>query len=654
MSQLSRLPTVEEARATITVFARSLDGALGQTLDSDAAASAALTIGRATVGRTLSDFEAHRAAFAADPARAIVERSQDDLQLGALLGRGGMGRVHEGEQRELRRRVAVKQMSGDEHDPERRAMRMSAFLREAWIGASLAHPNIVPIHALSAHEGTPALVMKRIEGVSWRSLLDDDDAARALGMEDRLRFHLEILIRVARALHFAHSRGIVHLDLKPDNVMVGDHGEVYLVDWGLAATVDEAGPAWLPKASDIDRTLGTPRYLAPEQTIGSGPHIGPRTDVFLLGALVHRIVTGGPPHRSESIAAVLFEALTCAPKQYGDDVPPRLVAILETAMARAPEDRFESAEDVREALEAFLRLRDADALVADALSRLDALDSARATHPDDALARRGEAECRIALEEARRLSPADPALPKALDRLHRGTFERALARGAWRQAAAALEHVREALPEDHVRVAAARERERAAASERRALRDLGAAQDILRHAATRSRTALFVGTGWALWFLFVARLRHAGVFELSHPLLVGNALGSMAVYGVVMFAVRDTLMRTIIDRRILFSLAVVFAGVCVLWSLAWIVDAPPLDALRFSNFAYLFFFLLTTLALYRRSWWMFLGLTPVLAASIADPNHTLEWQALYVALGAYGSAFLWWRDARSLRDHADA
>ncbi|MCA8968120.1 MAG: protein kinase, partial [Planctomycetes bacterium] len=147
--------------------------------------------------------------------------------------------------------------------------------------------------------------MKRVEGLPWRTLIDDDALAAEHGMRDRLAFHLDILGRVCRAVHFAHSRGILHLDLKPDNVMVGRHGEVYLLDWGVAASFRDDAEPWIPKTSDIKAILGTPAYLSPEQAAGLGVAMGPHTDVFLLGALAHRIVTGRPPYRGDTFEDVL-------------------------------------------------------------------------------------------------------------------------------------------------------------------------------------------------------------------------------------------------------------------------------------------------------------------------------------------------------------
>ncbi len=256
-----------------------------------------------TVGATRSVFEREFELSQEDPFAGLGDPDEGGVISGDVLGAGGMGVVHAGIQTALQRQVAVKRTLHREAGAGDEAF--LAFLREAWISAKLEHPNIIPVHALCSDRGDPQLVMKRVEGVAWRALLDDDALASEHGMRDRLAFHLAILGRVCRAVHFAHSRGIVHLDLKPDNVMVGRHGEVYLLDWGVAASFHEDADPWVPRTVDIRTVMGTPAYLSPEQAAALGGLIGPRTDVFLLGALIHRIVMGRPPHRGETMDVVM-------------------------------------------------------------------------------------------------------------------------------------------------------------------------------------------------------------------------------------------------------------------------------------------------------------------------------------------------------------
>jgi len=202
-----------------------------------------------------------------------------DIQVTGTLGEGGMGRVLLAEQRSLRREVALKTLK----DPAAETVYVDALVREGVVTGHLEHPNITPVHQLGVDaSGRPVLVMKRISGVAWSRLLADPEhqAWGTLGAkpDDRLRAHVEILLQVANALALAHSRGVLHRDVKPDNVMIGEFGEVYLVDWGVALELPgDAGPRHL---------VGTPQFLAPEMLDAQLP-LGPGTDVYLLGATLH-------------------------------------------------------------------------------------------------------------------------------------------------------------------------------------------------------------------------------------------------------------------------------------------------------------------------------------------------------------------------------
>ena len=196
-----------------------------------------------------------------------------DLVARGELGRGGMGVVLRAEQRSLERDVAVK--TTDVSDE--RAAR--ALVREGRLMGGLEHPSVVPVHALGmGAAGRPLLVMKRVEGVTWRTLLRDPEHEgwKPLlgGHQDRLRAHVEILAEVCRALAFAHDRGVVHRDVKPENVMIGGFGEVYLLDWGVALRLRD-------RETDAIALVGTPGYLAPEMISGNPEEVDARTDVYL-------------------------------------------------------------------------------------------------------------------------------------------------------------------------------------------------------------------------------------------------------------------------------------------------------------------------------------------------------------------------------------
>ena len=276
-----------------------------------------------------------------------------ELALGRKLGEGGMGVVRVARQMALGREVAVKtlrpQMRSD--DAQRR------MLAEAMVAGQLEHPDILPIYALGQDEaGAPLLVMKRVDGVSWRDVLDDDDHPLLEGAES-LAWHLDVLMRVCRAVHYAHARGILHRDLKTDNVMIGRYGEVYVLDWGLAVAMQDDGSGAIPLASAANDVVGTPSAMAPEMVSAKGSLLGPHTDVFLLGAMLNEILTGRPRHTGGELHVVLWAAFVCAPATYGGDVPAELAEVARTACAREPAERYESADALRRAIATFLEHR---------------------------------------------------------------------------------------------------------------------------------------------------------------------------------------------------------------------------------------------------------------------------------------------------------
>jgi tetratricopeptide (TPR) repeat protein len=204
-----------------------------------------------------------------------------------LIARGGMGQVYGGHDLTLDREVAIKTLL-----PGANAER---FVTEAKITARLPHPNIPPVHALGTlHDGTPWLAMKRIRGRTLAELLKERASQR-----DDISRYVQVFEQIAQAVGFAHSRGILHRDLKPLNVMVGEFGEVQVMDWGLAKDVTGRDPEALsetiPAEGDHTRVgaiLGTPGYMAPEQA--RGEVVDARADVFALGSILAAILTGKP------------------------------------------------------------------------------------------------------------------------------------------------------------------------------------------------------------------------------------------------------------------------------------------------------------------------------------------------------------------------
>jgi predicted Ser/Thr protein kinase len=272
-----------------------------------------------------------------------------------LLGRGGMGEVYAAEDLKLRRRVALKVLPADvAESPERRRR----FEREAQAVAALNHPGIVTIYSVEHERGTSFLTMELVEGRT----LDQSVPAGGLPLQDFLR----IAIQLADALHAAHERGILHRDLKPGNVMLTKDGRVKMLDFGLAKLAG-ATPAPVlqvqgPLTTSSGQIVGTLSYMAPEQA--EGRTVDCRADIFGLGVLFYELLVGVRPFGGESNVAVLTSLLRDTPRPIGElraDLPSQLAPIVDRCLEKNPTQRYQSAADLRNELEA-LRIRTTPAL----------------------------------------------------------------------------------------------------------------------------------------------------------------------------------------------------------------------------------------------------------------------------------------------------
>jgi len=232
------------------------------------------------------------------------------------LGHGGMGSIHRVFDRAILRTIAQKHL----HDSVRVLPGATArFLEEAQITGQLDHPNIVPVYDIGTNEegAVVSFSMKLVQGKTLKELIAQAHAAGLTGAH--IEALLQVFLKVCDAVAFAHSRGVVHRDLKPDNVMVGSHGQVYLMDWGVARlssgerpsdlTVDAAALGAVddpPSGRERSRAIvGTPAYMAPEQARGRLAEIGEHTDIFGLGAILYRILTNQAPFAAKSSEAAI-------------------------------------------------------------------------------------------------------------------------------------------------------------------------------------------------------------------------------------------------------------------------------------------------------------------------------------------------------------
>jgi WD40 repeat protein/serine/threonine protein kinase len=327
-----------------------------------------------------------------------------------ILGRvaqGGMGVIFKVWDGSLHRPLAMKVIRGQDHlkagsvTPIGRQL-LARFLREAEITGQLDHPGIVPVHEIGTDEhGRVYFTMRLVEGESLGAVLEKMNKGDATWTQTRV---VDVLVKICETLAFAHSRGVVHRDLKPANIMVGRFGETYVMDWGLAKVLpgkslpdperpalesllppipegdedglpeDDATPADLTTAGMV---LGTPAYMPPEQADGRHDELDERSDVYSVGAMLYRILTGQIPYAEASTArhsGEVLKAVKSGPPISVVQLVPRaaaeLVAICKKAMARDRTERYADMREMAADLRAYLETRVVKAYQRGALAEL--------------------------------------------------------------------------------------------------------------------------------------------------------------------------------------------------------------------------------------------------------------------------------------------
>ncbi|MEK6235335.1 MAG: protein kinase, partial [Planctomycetales bacterium] len=275
---------------------------------------------------------------------------------------GGLGKIWLARDEQLNREVALKELKPES---ARRGPARTRFVKEAQVTGQLEHPSIVPVYDLAHCEetGNPFYTMRFVRGPTLRDAVADYHKQETSEEADPLARPrlLNAFVSVCQAVGYAHSRGVVHRDLKPDNVVLGDFGEVLVLDWGLAKMVDDGEDDSSPgvavsKEARTDETaagriMGTPAYMAPEQASGRLDLIDGRTDIYGLGAVLFEILTGRPPHQGANAAEVLtriVEGDSPSPVAAEPSVPAGLAAVCEKAMAHAAADRYAKASELAE------------------------------------------------------------------------------------------------------------------------------------------------------------------------------------------------------------------------------------------------------------------------------------------------------------------
>jgi serine/threonine protein kinase/WD40 repeat protein len=306
------------------------------------------------------------------------------------IARGGMGVILRVRDVDLRRDLAMKVMLGEgassssSEDSEADPALLTRFLEEAQLTGQLDHPGIVPVHELGLDaDGRVYFTMRLVKGRELKEILEgeaDEDWSRTRT--------LGVFLRICETLAYAHEKGVIHRDLKPANVMVGRFGEVYVMDWGLAKVLDREDDRDLRVEEPADSVLrtvrrdaisddpdsplmtvagtvvGTPTYMSPEQASGRLEELGPRSDVYAVGAMLYHLLAGHQPYvkPGERVSPLtVLNAVRHGPPQsiheIDPTVPPELVAICEKAMARQLEERYASMADLAEDLRRYLENR---------------------------------------------------------------------------------------------------------------------------------------------------------------------------------------------------------------------------------------------------------------------------------------------------------
>jgi serine/threonine protein kinase/formylglycine-generating enzyme required for sulfatase activity len=353
----------------------------------------------------------------AESTRPVADRYED---LGAI-GAGGMGEVRRVRDRVLGRTVAMKLLHAN---LLQRPVSAARFAAEAQVAAQLQHPGIPPVHdAGQAPDGRLWFTMKEVRGRTLQDVIREVHAASREGAwapgPSGWTFHrlVDAFAKVCEAMGYAHSRGVLHRDLKPDNVMLGAHGEVLVLDWGIAKVLgrpDQAVEEDVVSGRTEDETLatrvgsvtGTAAYMAPEQATGEVDRLSPASDVYALGVCLYELLSGRLPYAAPTVMALLTRKLAHEPmplehavqvgRPNAPPLPDELVELCQRAMAKDPDarprDAAELAEGVRAWLEGARRRERADEVVAEA----EALAPKARSLRKEAVALRAEAERRLA------------------------------------------------------------------------------------------------------------------------------------------------------------------------------------------------------------------------------------------------------------------
>ncbi|MFO0910365.1 MAG: protein kinase [Isosphaeraceae bacterium] len=285
-----------------------------------------------------------------------------------FFARGGMGEVWLAEDPIIGRSVALKRMLAQSPEQQMR------FRVEAQITGQLEHPGIVPIHELgTSDDGEPFYAMKFVQGRTLKAVIQDFHASNLTGGERDLQLHrlLQMFLSLCQAVAYSHSRGVIHRDLKPDNVMLGSYGETILLDWGIAKILGRSedpsgnhevvstrlGDTIPDTGTHAGAIMGTPAYMAPEVAAGLNDEVDERSDIYLLGAILFELLSGQQPRTAKTMLELLHKAKNepvSSIRVHVPHAPKALDAICLKAMAHRKEDRYATAGELADDVQRYV------------------------------------------------------------------------------------------------------------------------------------------------------------------------------------------------------------------------------------------------------------------------------------------------------------
>lgn len=356
---LSRgLLTDEEAAAIAAVVDRQLARSNEGTSPADPAAT---RVERPAAAAPVAAAETY--ATSPLPAKEL----HDEWRRFAVLrphAQGGLGRVQIARDQQLSREIALKEILPTHADNPTSRQR---FVREAEITGALEHPGVVPVYSLGEYpDGRPFYAMRLIVGQNMRASLAEfhQHCTSPIGSDVRSRQLLGQFVDACQAIHYAHNRGVVHRDVKPENILAGAFGEAVLLDWGVAKVWADAASEKDDQMmqhqilTDVNQRPGTPLYMSPEQVRGGSDDIDARTDVYSAGAVLYEMLTLTEPLRGKQVQETFQKIVNEMPAPPRERAPQRhipapLADIAMKAMAKRPENRFQTMEEMIEAIRGF-------------------------------------------------------------------------------------------------------------------------------------------------------------------------------------------------------------------------------------------------------------------------------------------------------------